>query len=314
MMKKILIYLIFVLTSISQQAVAEYPRHHLRGNDGKDIIYYLIQRDNTPSEDLLVLIQGSDCQSVINNQSMIENFGSVFPENDILLVEKSGLDSSIGKKGTEVEHSACPQAYMQNDSPSKRVKDYLTVLNQLKNKYHHIVLLGGSEGAIVTNMIASKADFITAAISINGGGRFFIDDVIHSIKRGSPAEMSDKDVNSFKVFAEEAKRKRLPAGMTVSGHGANWWYDSLSIDNQKMIQSSKIPLLVIQCMSDNNVDAAGARKMIAAIDNPMVSFKTYEGLDHFFKDSDGNYHAATIIKDIKNWYQSQIKITAANSH
>ncbi|MDC9595264.1 acyl-CoA thioester hydrolase/BAAT C-terminal domain-containing protein, partial [Xenorhabdus sp. IM139775] len=80
---------------------------------------------------------------------------------------------------------------MQNDSPSKRVKDYLIVLNQLKNKYHHIVLLGGSEGAIVTNMIASQADFITAAISMNGGGRFFIDDVIHSIQRESPAEMSN---------------------------------------------------------------------------------------------------------------------------
>ncbi|MDC9592109.1 dienelactone hydrolase family protein, partial [Xenorhabdus sp. IM139775] len=121
-----------------------------------------------------------------------------------------------------------------------------------------------------------------------------------------------KDVNSFKVFAEEAKKRRLPADMTVSGHGANWWYDSLSIDNQRMIQSSKIPLLVIQCMSDNNVDAAGARKMITALNNPMVSFKTYDGLDHFFKDSDGNYQAATIIKDIKSWYQSQIKVTAAS--
>ncbi|MDC9595263.1 hypothetical protein PSI17_17150, partial [Xenorhabdus sp. IM139775] len=94
MMKKILIYLIFVLTSISQQAMAEYTIHHLRGNDGKDIIYYLIQRDKTPSEGLLVLIQGSDCKSVINNQPMIENFGIAFPENDILLVEKSGLDST----------------------------------------------------------------------------------------------------------------------------------------------------------------------------------------------------------------------------
>ncbi|MBC8943677.1 alpha/beta hydrolase [Xenorhabdus indica] len=313
-MKKILIYIVFVLTSMSMQSMAEETTYSLRGNDGKEMTYYLIKRNSIPSENLLVLIQGSDCNSVINNRKMIENFGATFPENDILLVEKAGLDSSIGKNGIEVNDSACPQIYIQNDSPSKRVKDYLAVLNQLKNKYRHIVLIGGSEGALVTNMIASDADFITAAISINGGGRFFIDDVIHSIRRETPAEMSDEAVNSFRTFAEAAKKNNLPAGMVVSGHGANWWYESLSIDNQRLIQSSKIPLLVIQCMSDNNTDAAGILKVMAAIDNPKVSFKTYDGLDHFFKDNDGNYHAAIITKDIKNWYQLQSKGAVENSN
>ncbi|QTL38301.1 alpha/beta hydrolase [Xenorhabdus budapestensis] len=313
-MKKILIYIVFVLTSMSMQSMAEEIRYSLRGNDGKEITYYLIKRNSTHSDDLLVLIQGSDCNSVINNRKMIENFGATFPENDILLVEKAGLDSRIGKDGVEVDDSACPQVYIQNDSPSKRVKDYLAVLNQLKNKYHHIVLIGGSEGALVSNMIASNADFITAAISINGGGRFFIDDVIHSIRHETPAEMSDEAVNSFKNFAETAKKNNLPAGMVVSGHGANWWYESLSIDNQSLIQSSKTPLFVIQCMSDNNTDAAGILKVMVAIDNPKVSFKTYDGLDHFFKDSDGNYHAATIIKDIKSWYQLQSKSAVSNSN
>ncbi|CDL86389.1 acyl-CoA thioester hydrolase/BAAT C-terminal domain-containing protein [Xenorhabdus cabanillasii] len=275
-MKKMLIYIVFALTSI--QSMAEETRYGLRGNDGKEITYYLIKRNSTPSEDLLVLIQGSDCNSVINNRKMIENFGATFPENDILLVEKAGLDSSIGKDGVEVDDLACPQVYIQNDSPLKRVKDYLAVLNQLKNKYRHIILIGGSEGALVTNMIVSDADFITAAISINGGGRFFIDDVIHSIRRETPEEISNETVNSFKTFAEAAKKNNLPAGMVVSGHGAKWWYESLSIDNQKLIQSSKTPLLVIQCMSDNNVDAAGILKVMESIDNPRVSFKTYDGL------------------------------------
>ncbi|OTA18823.1 hypothetical protein Xbed_02940 [Xenorhabdus beddingii] len=305
-MKKILIFIVFVLTPISLQAVAEQVSYSLQGNDGKDIIYYLISRDGTHYKDLLVLIQGSDCKSVINNRTMIENFGATFPDNDILLVEKSGLDRRIGKNGVEPDELTCPQEYMQGDSPSKRVKDYLAVLHQLKNRYRHIVLLGGSEGAIITNMIASDADFITAAISMNGGGRFFIDDVIQSIRRESPEEMTDEAVNNFKAFAEKAKKQQLPAGMTVSKHGTNWWHEVLSIDNQKMIQSSKTPLLVIQTMSDHNVDAAGALQMMAAIDNPMVSFKTYEGLDHFFKDSDGNDHASAIIKDIKSWYQLQV--------
>ncbi|PHM33119.1 dienelactone hydrolase family protein [Xenorhabdus innexi] len=306
-MKKILICIVLVLTSISMQSVAEESSYSLQGNDGKNITYYLIQKNSIPSENLLVLIQGSDCISVINNRKMIENFGSVFPENDILLVEKSGLDSSLGKNGGEVDDSDCPQAYIQNDSPLKRVKDYLAVLDKLKSNYRDIILLGGSEGAIVTNLIVSEknTDFISAAIAINGGGRFFIDDVIHSIRYQTPAEKLDEEVNSFKVFAGEAKKQKMPVGMNVSGHGGNWWYESLSIDNQNSIQSSKIPLLVIQTMEDNNVDAAGVRKMMTEVNNPMVSFKTYDGLDHFFIDSDGNYHAESIIKDIQTWYQQQ---------
>ncbi len=306
-MKRIFICIVLVLTSISMQSVAEENSYRLQGNDGKEITYYLIQKNNINSQDLLVLIQGSDCRSVINNKKMIENFGAVFPANDILLVEKTGLDSSFGKNGAEVSDSECPPAYIQNDSPLKRVKDYIAVLNKLKSKYRHIILLGGSEGAIVTNLIVAEknTDFITAAIAMNGGGRFFIDDVIHSIRHQTPAEMSDKEVDSFKTFAKEAKKQNMPVGMNVSGHGANWWYESLSIDNQNSIQSSKVPLLVIQTMGDNNVDASGARKMIAEINNPKVSFNTYDGLDHYFIDKDGNYHAAMIINDIQNWYQLQ---------
>ncbi|MCC8379615.1 S9 family peptidase [Xenorhabdus sp. PB30.3] len=306
-MKKIFICIVLVLTSISMQSVAEERSYSLQGNDGKEITYYLIQKNSINSEDLLVLIQGSDCGSVINNKKMIENFGAAFPANDILLLEKTGLDSSFGKDGAEVSDSECPPAYIQNDSPLKRVKDYLAVLNKLKSKYRHIILLGGSEGAIVTNLIVSEknTDFITAAIAMNGGGRFFIDDVIRSIRHQTSAEMFDKEVDSFKTFAKEVKKQNMPVGMNVSGHGANWWYESLSIDNQNLIQSSKVPLLVIQTMGDNNVDAAGARKMMADINNPKVSFKAYDGLDHYFIDKDGNYHAAMIINDIQNWYQLQ---------
>ncbi|CAM4035794.1 hypothetical protein [Xenorhabdus thuongxuanensis] len=305
-MKKIITCIVFILIFFYQPVIAKEIRTTLKSDDGKDIIYYVIQRDNKRSKDLLVLLQGSTCQSAINNKSIIKNFGSAFPENDILLVEKFGIDGNLDKNSTQIKK--CPQIYIQNDSPIKRAKDYFAVLNLLRDKYRHIVLIGGSEGAIITNLITANANtgFITAAISMNAGGRFFIDDVIHSIKQTAPPKIADEQINDFKAFAKEVLNRNLrdsPSDQTASEHGATWWYESLSIDNQKLIQSSKTPLLVLQTLSDNNVDGTGAQKMIAAIKNPMVSFKFYKELDHHFKDSDGNRHTSLIVKDIQDWYR-----------
>lgn len=41
---------------------------------GKEINYYLIQKQAEKSKDLLVLLQGSDCKSVINNPNMLKKF------------------------------------------------------------------------------------------------------------------------------------------------------------------------------------------------------------------------------------------------
>ncbi|MEX6038682.1 hypothetical protein [Providencia hangzhouensis] len=145
---------------------------------GKDINYYLIQKQAKKSKDLLVLLQGSDCKSVINKPNMLKNFGVVFPHNDILLVEKTGLNSQVGVNGEEASEE-CPVDYMSKDSPLERANNYVTVLKQLKNDYQHIVLLGGSEGALVTNLILTQENFITASVALNVGGQYFINDVLY---------------------------------------------------------------------------------------------------------------------------------------
>nr|WP_282561669.1 hypothetical protein [Providencia sp. 21OH12SH02B-Prov] len=137
---------------IANQANSSPELQKIQNKQGKEIHYYLLKQNEQPAENLLVLIQGSDCRSVINNTNMVENFAIAFPDNDILLVEKTGLDSQVGKDGKEASAEDCPIAYMENDSPLERKDNYLTLLAHFKNSYQHIVLLGGSEGAVVTNL------------------------------------------------------------------------------------------------------------------------------------------------------------------
>ncbi|MBO1916652.1 hypothetical protein J4727_18840 [Providencia rettgeri] len=47
------------------------------------------------------------------------------------------------------------------------------------------MLLGGSEGALVTNLIVAE-NFITASVALNVGGQYFINDVLYSIENNTP--------------------------------------------------------------------------------------------------------------------------------
>ena len=49
-------------------------------------------------------------------------------------------------------------------------------------QYKTFILLGGSEGAVIANLVTADIDYIDATIAFNGGGRWFIDDVSHSIE------------------------------------------------------------------------------------------------------------------------------------
>lgn len=303
-MKLKIVAFFFSIYSLNAFAQGDNWQKQTLFHEGKKIDYYVIKQQALNSNELLVLLQGSDCISVTNNPNMVKNFAIAFPKNDILLVEKTGLTRQVGIDGKPVSEESCPVEYMSQDSPLERAGNYIAVLQQLKNDYRNIILLGGSEGATVTNLIASKVDFITASVAINVGGQFFIDDVLYSIKNNTPADEVDNSIEGFKQFAEAVKQKQLRKDQFVSGHGAMWWYEMLTIDNLKLIQSIKTPHLVIQTMADTNVDAYATEKMIQKNHNTNVSFKQYQGLDHFFQDNKGQLHTKEIIRDIQSWYQT----------
>ncbi|BBG58910.1 acyl-CoA thioester hydrolase/BAAT C-terminal domain-containing protein [Providencia rustigianii] len=302
-MKKIIFIAMCVfsypVTTLSE--TTNYEKQVLKSGE-KEIHYYLLKNTSKKTENLLVLIQGSDCKSILNNQNIMANFSQILPNSDILLVEKTGLTPQTGKENESALTEDCPIVYMQNDSYYERVDNYITVLNEIKKDYKNIVLLGGSEGAIVTNIIASKIDFIDASISLNGGGQYFIDDVIYSIKNSVPSEEVEASTEGFKQFANAVLQNQLEDDQFPSNHGKNWWYEALTIDNKKLLESVNKPHLVIQTLADINVDVESSEKMMNDIANPNITYKTYPTLDHYFKDSSGNNHTSVIVNDIQHWY------------
>lgn len=118
-------------------------------DDGSSISYYLVQHAHD-TDTLLLILQGSDCNSVLNIDSIHSDYKNVWPEADILLVEKYGIDSKL-EYSTDPARKDCPAQYLEKDSPAQRVADIKVVLDTVRKngQYKTFILLGGDRKSVV---------------------------------------------------------------------------------------------------------------------------------------------------------------------
>lgn len=278
-------------------------------DDGSPISYYLVQHSHD-TDTLLLILQGSDCNSVLNIDSILSDYKNVWPEADILLVEKYGIDSKL-KYSTDPARKDCPAQYLEKDNPAQRVADIKVVLDTVRKngQYKTLILLGGSEGAIIANLVTAAVDYIDATVAFNGGGRWFIDDVSHSIavKHNNPEE-ARKEIDGFKGFAQHVLNSK-PFDLEVSGHGYHWWQQMLSLDQLDTLQNIKSPLLIIQGGIDTSVSPQKTDELmqrLTELGKSNIEYRRYEALDHGLKNSDGTSLRKEVIGDMNLWLQSKL--------
>lgn len=278
-------------------------------DDGSSISYYLVQHAHD-TDTLLLILQGSDCNSVLKIDSILTEYKNVWPEADVLLIEKYSINRKL-KYSKDAERNDCPAQYLEKDNPAQRVADIKTVLDIVRKdgQYKTFILLGGSEGAVIANLVSADIDSIDATIAFNGGGRWFIDDVSHSIavKHKNPAA-ARKEVDDFKGFAEHVLNNK-PFELDVSGHGYHWWQQMLSIDQLDTLKKVKSPLLITQGGRDASVSPQKTDEMmqrLKELGKRNIEYRRYEALDHGLKNSDGQSLRKEVISDMNMWLKSKL--------
>ncbi|HDX8386159.1 alpha/beta hydrolase family protein [Aeromonas hydrophila] len=278
-------------------------------DDGSPISYYLVQHSHD-ADTLLLILQGSDCNSVLNIDSILSDYKNVWPEADVLLIEKYGINRKL-KYSTDPAHKDCPAQYLENDNPAQRVADIKVVLDTVRKdgQYKKLILLGGSEGAVIANLVSADVDYIDATVAFNGGGRWFIDDVSHSIAaEHKNLEAAKRDIDGFKGFAEHVLNSK-PFELEVSGHGYHWWQQMLSIDQLDTLKKVNSPLLIIQGGMDTSVSPQKTDEMmqhLKELGKNNIEYRRYEKLDHGLKNSDGRNLRKEVISDMNLWLQSKL--------
>lgn len=275
-------------------------------SDGSTISYYIYERSKGhQSQVLLLVLQGSDCNSVVRIKSIFSDYMNVWPEADLLLVEKYGIHQDLSYSPL-AERKDCPHAYLEHDNPKQRVNDIDVVLNAIgkDHTYKRVVVLGGSEGAVIANLLAAENGDVDAVISFNGGGRWFFDDVLHSIASEHPGTKASRDsMEGFKGFSQHVLNSE-PFEMNVSGHGYGWWHQMLSIDQLSVLGKVKVPLLVVQGGMDKLVSPQKVNDLMTALKaagKHNIKYLFYKNLDHHFDASDGQSGTGKVISDMNAW-------------
>ncbi len=280
----------------------------LQRHDSSFVVYYLEHASlSAPSPVLLLVLQGSDCNSVTHNPRIRDDARQVWPSADLLTIEKFGIDAGLAFSDAAVR-ADCPPSFIERDNPEQRVFDAMAVLDHVQraHPYEKIVVMGGSEGAVIAALLAARLDTIDAVVMLNGGGRWFRDDVLYSMTVGpeSADERSERQ-KEFGAFADQVL-SQPSFDLNVSDHGYGWWRQFLEIDLQKTLAQINEPLLIVQGQRDESVDPAAARAMVEALKKSStqhIDYMTYDALDHSFKDKDGQSHFPEIARDVNLWLQ-----------
>jgi len=89
----ILISISLIMLSMSLQASRTFQ---IERDNGTEINYYLkTSKLKNETETLLIIIQGSDCNSVYHNKLINSRFSNIIPSADVLTIEKYGIDSNL---------------------------------------------------------------------------------------------------------------------------------------------------------------------------------------------------------------------------
>lgn len=277
----------------------------VKRDDGSIVQYYLyLKNPKRHTRTLLVILQGSDCNSVRKIKA-IDRLKNVCPDADMLTVEKYGITEALSYRD-EVERKDCPDVYLLHDHPKQRVLDLDKVISILRENYHYskIIIIGGSEGALVGNMITAQADYINATVLFGGGGRFFLDDVLYSMKfSGLTTEKLNKNIEEFKRFAQYTLSHE-PFEISMSNHGYLWWREMLSIDQEEFFYRISTPVLIVQGEDDKSVSPAKATEMaktLQAKGKTNIDYYLYPGYNHSLNLSSDDNSCEKVIEDIKNW-------------
>ncbi|MDX7272361.1 prolyl oligopeptidase family serine peptidase [Serratia marcescens] len=294
-----------VLALWSGLAMAQSAALTLLREDKSSIRYYLdaaVPGETSPA--LLVILQGSDCNSV-RHIRLVTPMRQVLPAADLLTVEKYGIDDTLPYR-EEVPRQDCPDAFVQHDTPQRRVSDVTQVLQAVsaRNGYQKVAVLGGSEGAVIANLVTASSGLVDATLAFSGGGRWFIDDVRHSV-----ADAPKEEKAGLNAFLQQVLTAP-PFPLNASDHGYAWWHGMLNIDQLATLRSIKTPVLIVQGDQDRAVSPGGVGKMIAELradGKTNITYLNYPALDHVMRRENGESEMTRVVADMRAWLEKQLR-------
>lgn len=272
-----------------------YADNKLYRDDKTEIRYHL---NNPDADNLLVVFQGSDCNSVRHMSSVKTIWQVLAPDAALLTVEKYGIDENLSY--VQGERDDCPASYLEHDSMAQRIKDGVRVIKALQDSYDEVTLVGGSEGGSIALAVAAQVTGLHAVLALNSGSSSFQHDIEYSIRKTLPDSARESVLQGFRQFAEQIAASQQAFPIEVSGHGYAFWKDALTRDLIAPLHDINAPVLIMQSAEDKSVDPEMTQAEVASIIGngaSNVKFKMLPGLNHGFRDTTGTSKLSAVVAE-----------------
>lgn len=152
---------------------------------------------------------------------------------------------------------------------------------------------------MIVHLLAAQTSHLRAAISFNGGGRWFEDDVLYSAAlEEMPAADKQAMLEGLGGFLQQA---RVGMDTCMSDHGRDWWQQMLNLDQAEVLRRVAIPILIIQSGRDTSVSPQAAAQLFAQVDKPLLVWRSYPDLDHGMNQPDGRSAMPQVVADMAQW-------------
>ncbi len=272
----------------------------LARTDGSEIIYHLKGSDGEAKRGLLLMLQGSGCEPVIERDWLRSEPAVLAPGRAVLTIEKYGVkDGPLSPGAIE----GCSPEYWRKNTLSQRVMDAMQVVAQLRRDRWwngELIIYGGSEGGAVAAMLAPLVPEAKVVVIVSSGIGVRVADLIRA---AVPPPVGAQ------VPAIVAEAKANPSGnRQFGGASYSWWADAADVIPARALLQSNLPVLLVQGTRDSSAPVATARAtqdMFIAAGKRNLTYREYEGYDHFMKDEAGLDHHGAVLRMIAHWIGSK---------
>lgn len=286
-------FLIFATVSFASPLRAET----LERADRSDITYHLLNRAEDGQQGVLLMLQGSGCDPVIEREWLRSEPAVIAPERAVLAVEKYG----VGEAGIDVDSldEGCSLAYWRGSTLQQRVLDAVQVIAHLRDEdwwNGELIIHGGSEGGAVAAMLAPLVPETRSVIIISSGIGVPVAELIQSAVPPAIAAQ-------IPGILAEAAANPTP-GKRFGGASYRWWSDAANLVPARLLLQTNAPILLVHGTRDQFAPLSTARatlEIFAESGKTNLTYREFEGYDHFMVDRTGVDHNGEVLGIMAAW-------------
>lgn len=265
--------------------------------DGTDITYHLLNRTAETRQGIILMLQGSGCEPVIERDWLETEPLQLAPGRAVLVIEKYGVHTD-----SLDEEDGCPIAYWHGNTLQQRILDAAQVIAHLRGESwwnSELIIHGGSEGGAVAAMLGPLVPETRAIMIVSSGIGVTVRELIQgAVPPPVAAQIPD-------ILAEAVKNPS--PNMRFGGESYKWWADAANVTPARMLLQTGIPILLVHGTRDQFAPVATARAtndMLLASGATNLTYLELEGYDHFMIDESGTDRSAEVVGRMAAWLEN----------